>query len=150
MNKKTIYLGSDHRGFALKKSLVPELRKMGYEPVDLGTNSEESTDYPDYAAAVSRSIQKNPGSAGLLICGTGLGMSMAANKYKGIRAALCQTEDMARLAKEHNNANIMVFGEKTPAALAASMLKTWTEAEFQGGKHQRRIDKIDTLPRETI
>jgi ribose 5-phosphate isomerase B len=145
---KTIYLGSDHRGLKLKQTLLPQLRKLGYEPVDLGAHTEESSDYPDYAGAVAREIRKNPGSTGVLVCGSGLGMSMAANKYPGIRAALCQDEEMARLAKEHNNANVMVFGEKVPPDRALSMIRTWNAAEFMGGKHQRRIDKIDTLPSE--
>jgi ribose 5-phosphate isomerase B len=140
-----IPIGADHAGFAMKERLVAELKKLGYEPIDLGTNSPDSTDYPDYAHPVAHQVESGEAKRGILLCGTGLGMSYAANRHHGVRAAVAWTPEVAKLAREHNDANVLVL----PARFVSdeeglSILKTWLDTPFEGGRHQRRVAKIET------
>ena len=138
MDKK-IYIASDHAGFALKSKLCDRFESL----VDLGTNSEESVDYPDFAHKLTNEVLKDPGNLGILICGTGVGMSMAANRVKGIRAGLVSNNEIARLIRQHNNANVLVLpGRFMDEKEAIKSVKTFIETEFEAGRHQARIDKI--------
>jgi len=138
-----VAVGADHGGLDLKIILVDELEKSGVSVINVGTDSTESCDYPDFAAKVADTILKGKADLGLLICGTGIGMSIAANKFDGIRAALAGNEFMARMARRHNDANILVLGGRvTGFELAKEILKAFLEETFEGGRHQRRIDKI--------
>ena len=141
---EVIPIGADHAGFALKERLVSELRRLGYEPLDLGTHSTESTDYPDYAHEVAARVEHHDAERGVLLCGTGLGMAYAANRHPGVRAAVAWSPEVARLAREHNDANVLVL----PARFVSpedglEILRTWLATEFAGGRHARRIAKID-------
>ncbi|MGL4308394.1 ribose 5-phosphate isomerase B [Cetobacterium sp. SF1] len=139
-----IVLGADHGGYQLKEVIKKYLTEKGYEVLDKGTYSTDSVDYPDYAKAVAQSILNKEADYGVLVCGTGLGISIAANRYKGIRAALCNNTTMAKLTREHNNANILALGGRTTGdVLALDILDTFLNTEFQGGRHQNRIDKMD-------
>ncbi|GAB4266599.1 MAG: ribose 5-phosphate isomerase B [Candidatus Rifleibacteriota bacterium] len=139
-----IYAGSDHGGFVLKQILIKKLRDSGHQVEDLGTHSSESCDYPDYAHAVARKVISDQGSKGLLICGSGIGISIAANRHAGIRAALCRNGFEAELAIKHNNANVLVLGERiTGEALAIDILEKFLAAEFEGGRHLKRVEKIE-------
>lgn len=145
-----IAIGSDHAGFRLKEFLKDFLRESECEVVDFGTDSEESVDYPDFAFKVCESIVKQDVQFGILICGTGLGMSIAANKVKGIRASLCNDLFAARCAREHNDANVLCMGGRVLGeALAKEIVKIWLNGEFQGGRHERRIQKITEYERKT-
>jgi ribose 5-phosphate isomerase B len=140
-----IPIGSDHAGFALKERLVEELRRLGYEPVDVGTHSADSTDYPDYAHPVAHQVEDGEARRGVLLCGTGLGMSYAANRHHGVRAAVAWTPEIAKLARAHNDANVLVL----PARFVSEregieILKAWLETPFEGGRHERRVQKIET------
>jgi ribose 5-phosphate isomerase B len=140
-----IPIGADHAGFAMKERLVIELKKLGYDPIDLGTNSPDSTDYPDYAHPVAHQVETGEAKRGILLCGTGLGMSYAANRHHGVRAAVAWTPEVAKLAREHNDANVLVL----PARFVSddesvAILKTWLDTPFEGGRHQRRVAKIET------
>jgi ribose 5-phosphate isomerase B len=139
-----IYAGSDHGGFVLKNTLIRKLRELGHEVEDLGTDSSDSCDYPDYAHAVARKVLADPQAKGLLLCGSGIGISIAANRHPGIRAALCRTSLEAELARQHNDANILVLGERiTGDALALDILEKFFAATFAGGRHTNRVKKID-------
>jgi ribose 5-phosphate isomerase B len=141
-----IAIGSDHAGFALKEQLRDKLRAEGHEVVDLGTSSTESTDYPDFAAAVGHAVRDGAAEKGLLVCSSGVGMSIAANKIKGIRAALGTNTDEVSYVRRHNDANILAIGQKyTEPALAEAMVEVFLTTEFEGGRHQRRLDKITAL-----
>jgi len=141
-----ISAGADHGGFELKDKLVSMLRKEGYEVIDNGTNSPDSVDYPDYAQAVARDILEKRADYGLLVCGSGIGISIAANRFKGIRAALVTNEEYARLSRQHNNANIIALGGRfTSFEDAEKWLKIFLSTPFEGGRHERRIAKIDNL-----
>lgn len=141
-----IAIGSDHAGFVLKEQLRDKLRAEGHEVVDLGTTSTESTDYPDFAAAVGRSVRNGEVEKGVLVCSSGVGMSIAANKIKGVRAALGTNTDEVSYVRRHNDANILAIGQKyTEPALAEAMLDVFLTTEFEGGRHQRRLDKIKIL-----
>ena len=141
-----IALGSDHGGFGLKQSLIPFLQGRDIEVADAGTNSEDSVDYPDFAERVALLVAHGEADAGILVCGTGIGISIAANKVPGIRAALATDTFMARMAKEHNNANILVLGGRVIDETVAQELTTaWLDASFEGGRHQKRLDKIAQL-----
>ncbi len=136
-------LGCDHGGYLLKEYLKKHLDERGIAYRDFGTYSEESVDYPLYAEAVCRAVQKGEAEGGILCCGTGIGMSMAANKFQGIRCALVTNSFSARLTKEHNNANVIALGGRvTGTDLAADIVDAWLNASFSGGRHQRRIDMI--------
>lgn len=141
-----IAMGSDHGGIHLKNHLKAFLEDKGYEIVDCGTYTEESCDYPDFAEKVCLAVTGGEAAKGILVCGTGIGISMAANKCKGIRAALVADVFSAKMAAEHNNANVICMGERTTGAgLAEMMVDTFLNTEFAGGRHQRRIDKIMAL-----
>ncbi len=138
-----IAIGADHAGFKLKESVKGFLKILNVFVTDFGTNSEESVDYPDYAIPVAEAVAKKEFDFGILICGTGIGMSITANKVKGIRAALCNELFTAHCSKEHNNANVLCMGGRIVGEeLANEIVKTWLYSEFQGGRHQRRVKKI--------
>jgi ribose 5-phosphate isomerase B len=143
-----IFLGCDHAGFALKQNLVKLLQSLSLTVKDLGCNSEEiSVNYPDYAYQVVQAILTNPGSRGILICGTGLGMSIAANRFPGIRAALCQELYTARMSRLHNDANLLVMGGRIVGpGLAQEIVNVWLSTPFEGGRHQERLNQLETLP----
>lgn len=139
-----IVLGADHGGFSLKEVLKEHLTKKGIEVIDKGCFSTESVDYPIYAKYVAESILNNEADFGVIICGTGLGISISANRFKGIRAALCYNTTMAKLAREHNNANVLAMGARmTGDVLAIEILEQFLSTNFEGGRHQRRIDMIE-------
>ena len=141
-----ISAGADHGGFELKNKLVAMLRKEGHEVIDNGTNSPDSVDYPDFAQAVARDILEKKADFGLLVCGSGIGISIAANRFKGIRAALVTNDDYARLSRQHNNANIIALGGRfTSYEDAEKWLKIFLSTPFEGGRHERRIEKIDNI-----
>ena len=141
-----VILGSDHAGLKLRAEVAEAVRKAGFEVDDQGPVSADSVDYPDYAAKVARAVAEGRARYGVLVCGTGIGMSIAANKVRGVRAALCTTEFEARLARQHNDANILCLGERVVGAgLGGAIVKAFLESEFEGGRHQRRLDKIDDL-----
>ena len=139
----TIAIASDHAGTELKSQLKEELSKLGFAVKDLGTDSTASVDYPDYADRVAHSILNKEADKGVLICGSGIGMSMAANRHKGIRAALCHEGLSAELSRRHNDANIVVLGARiTGSELAKEIVKRFLTTEFEGGRHQTRVDKM--------
>ena len=138
MDKK-IYIASDHAGFALKTKLCDYFKTL----IDLGTNSEDSVDYPDFAHKLTKEVLKDRNNLGILICGTGVGMSMAANRENDIRAGLVSNNEIARLIRQHNNANVLVLpGRFMDEEEAKKSVKTFIETEFEAGRHQARIDKI--------
>lgn len=139
-----IPIGADHAGFELKERLKAELRKLGYEPVDVGTNSTESTDYADYAKPVAEQVSTGQAKRGILTCGTGLGMSYTANRYPGVRAAVAWNPTIAELARHHNDANVLVLPARfVSEEEGVEILKCWLEAPFDGGRHEKRIAKIE-------
>jgi ribose 5-phosphate isomerase B len=141
---ETIPIGADHAGFELKNRLVAELKELGYEPEDIGTHSADSTDYPDYAHRVADEVARGQARRGVLLCGTGLGMAYAANRHHGVRAAVAWNPEIARLAREHNDANVLVLPARfvtEPEGIA--ILRTWLDTPFAGGRHARRVAKID-------
>lgn len=141
-----IVIGSDHGGLNLKSALNSYLTRRGFEVTDAGTNSDTSVDYPDFGQKVAETVIAGQAELGILICGTGIGMSIAANKIPGIRAALVTDVFMARMAKEHNNANILVLGGRVlDEQKACDLVGAWLDASFEGGRHQSRLDKITTL-----
>ncbi len=143
MEKKIIAIGSDHGGVNLKATIKKFLEWKGYETADFGTFDNASCDYPDYAKKVCDAVNDGKAECGILVCGTGIGMSMAANKIKGIRAAHVTDTYSARMTKEHNNANVICLGERiTGCDLALEIVGAYLDAEFQGGRHQNRIDKF--------
>lgn len=144
-----IAIGSDHVGYGLKQYIADYLRSKGHETVDYGTNGEERVDYPVYGEAVGRAVASGICERGILICGTGVGISIAANKVKGIRACVCSEPYSARLARQHNDANIIAFGSRVVGtALAEMIVDEFMSAEFEGGRHQRRIDMISMIETE--
>ncbi len=141
-----IYIGADHAGFALKEKLRDHVRGEGHEVIDLGTFSEESVDYPDLAREVGEKVRENPGSEGILVCGTGIGVAIAANKLKGIRAANVHDTNEAGLARKHNNANIVTVGARTiTEELAKDIVDTFLATDFEGGRHEARVAKITAI-----
>ena len=142
----TVYLGADHAGYKLKGKVIELLEQEGIDYEDLGTNSEDSVDYPDFAGEVAHKVAGSKEDRGILICGTGIGMSIAANKVEGIRAALCHDTVSARATRNHNNSNILTMGARIIGSdLALAIVRTWLEADFDGDRHQRRINKICDL-----
>lgn len=136
-------IGSDHGGFELKQALIPFLQGRGIDIIDTGTNSTESVDYPKYGEAVAQMVLHGEADLGIVICGTGIGISISANKLPGIRAALVTSPEMAALARQHNNANILALGGRTTTVqLAESCVTAWLDAEYEAGRHQRRLDQI--------
>jgi ribose 5-phosphate isomerase B len=141
-----VALGADHAGFRLKEHLRQTLAQHGYEVEDYGTDTEASTDYPDYAAAVGRAVATGQAERGVLICGTGVGMAIAANKVAGVRAANCFDTVACRLSREHNDANVLTLAARlTAPELADEILQVFLHTPFEGGRHQRRLDKIHEL-----
>lgn len=144
MAPETIPIASDHAGFALKAKLAAALGAMGYAVEDLGTTSEASTDYPDYAHPLAREVAEGRARRGVLLCGTGLGMSYVANRYPGVRAGVAWTPEVAKLAREHNDANVLVLPARFVSdAQALEILRTFLATPFEGGRHERRVTKID-------
>ncbi len=138
-----IAIASDHAGLELKTELVKALQESGHAAQDFGTHSGDSVDYPDFASKVARAVQKGECELGVLICGTGIGMSIVANKYRGVRAAICHTEFEAKAARGHNDANVLCMGQRVMGpGVAASVMKAFLEGKFEGGRHERRVQKI--------
>jgi len=134
-------IGSDHAGVELKRFIQESITEVDF--IDVGTDSGESCDYPDYIKLVAQKIQRGEVDAGIAICGTGIGASLVANKHKGIRAALCTNEFMADMSRRHNNANVLVLGSRVVGLdLALRITRTFIESGFEGGRHQRRLDKL--------
>lgn len=144
---EVIPIGADHAGFALKERLVKELAAQGFAPLDVGTDSEESTDYPIYAHRVAERVARGESARGVLLCGTGLGMSYTANRYHGVRAAVAWSPEIAHLARSHGNANILVLPARflDPDA-AVAILHEWLRTPFEGGRHARRVARIEETP----
>ncbi len=141
-----IAIASDHGGKELKDDLIEFLKGIGFEVVDMGVNGNNSVDYPDYGAPVAEKVSRGKIQKAILLCGTGIGMSIIANKYDNVRAALVSDVYSARMAKEHNDANILVIGGRVVGkGLARELVKEWLEAKFLGGRHQRRLDKIKEI-----
>jgi ribose 5-phosphate isomerase B len=141
-----IAIGADHAGFKVKEALKAALQNLGHTVLDLGTDSEDSTDYPDYARKVAELVSRGEAERGVLVCGTGIGMSMAANKVRGVRAAVVTSEETARLSRAHNDANVFCAGARvTDEATLERALRAWLETPFEGGRHERRVAKIDDL-----
>lgn len=142
LQEMKIVIASHHAGYELKEQIKKTLDSIDIDYEDFGTQGTESVDYPDYARRVAESVQS--GARGILCCGTGIGMSIAANKFKGIRAALCNNEFMARMSREHNDSNVLVLGARVVSDYkeATGIVKAWLGADFEGGRHQRRLDKI--------
>ncbi len=147
MSEKTkIALGADHAGFALKEKVRDYLLSKGYEVEDYGTESTEAVDYPDFALKVAKRVATKEATYGVLVCGTGLGMELAANKVPGIRATPCNDTLTARLAREHNDANVLTMGGRLiDEATAQKVLDVWLSTPFAGGRHERRVRKIDAI-----
>ncbi|MDU1832226.1 MAG: ribose 5-phosphate isomerase B [Finegoldia magna] len=144
-----IAIAADHGGFELKDSMVEYIKSLGNEVMDLGTNSADSVDYPDYAKKVCEEIQQENSDLGILICGTGIGMSLAANKFEGIRAACVSDVYSAKMSRNHNNANVLCIGARVIGdEVAKLIIKTFLENEFEAGRHQRRVDKIMAFEKE--
>lgn len=137
-----IAIASDHGGYNMKETIKSRFKQ--FEWIDLGTDSEDSVDYPDFAHKMAETIIAGKADLGILICGTGVGISIAANRHKGIRAALVYNSDVARLAKQHNNANVLVFGGRTmDVDEVVANIEIFMQSEYEGGRHQRRLDKIE-------
>ena len=146
MSNKKIVLGCDHGGFGLKAKIVSHLNERGYEVVDVGTYSTDSCNYPDYAHKVCETIQRGECPLGILICGTGIGMSMAANKHTGIRAAVCENTFSARMTRMHNDANVLCLGERVVGpGLACDLVDAFLDAEFAGERHVARVNMLKEL-----
>ncbi|MHC4932776.1 MAG: ribose 5-phosphate isomerase B [Planctomycetota bacterium] len=141
-----IALGSDHAGFDLKSAIVVRLEAAGHRTVDMGCSSPESVDYPDYAAEVGRAVAAGEFERGILVCGTGVGIAMAANKIPGVRAAVVHDRFTAQMSREHNDANILCLGARVlDMQLALELAVYWLTVEFEGGRHERRVKKIGAL-----
>ncbi len=139
-----IYIATDHAAFCIKQDVIDIVKSLGYEIIDLGTHSDARVDYPDFAHKLCKSVLDSENSQGILICGTGIGMSMSANKHKGIRAALCHDSYTAKMAKNHNNANVLCFGQRVVGlGTIESICTSWFENSFEGNRHQIRVKKIE-------
>ncbi len=143
-----VAIGSDHRGFALKEFLKGELDRLGKAVDDKGAHSTDSVDYPEFAAKVAGAVSDGSCDRGILICGSGIGMSVAANKFAGVRAALCQNAHMAKMSRLHNNANVLVMGESVEQGAAREMVQVWFQTAFEGGRHQKRLDLITAIEKD--
>ena len=143
-----VAVGADHAGFPLKQHLKEWLVAEGYRVVDAGTNSSDSVDYPDYARKVAEHVAHGRVEQGLLVCGSGTGMAITANKVPGVRAAVAWSEETARLARQHNDANVLALGARTtPRADIPKIVRAWFSAEFEGGRHAARVEKISEVER---
>ena len=141
-----VAIGSDHAGYLLKEAIITELKNYGAEIEDFGTNTPDSVDYPDFAYPASEAVAAGIADFGVLICGTGIGMSMVANKVTGIRAACCSNVEVAQLSRQHNNANVLTFGARViDIELAKKMILEFIEGEFEGDRHMIRVEKIHSL-----
>ncbi len=141
-----IVVGSDHGGYAIKEAMKEFLRKLGHEVTDVGTDSDSSVDYPDYAERVARVVSSGDFERGLLCCGTGIGMSMTANKVHGIRAAVCHNAFTAEMSRRHNDANVLCLGGRVLSVEEAQeILRVWMEAPFDGKRHERRVGKVNQM-----
>ncbi len=139
-----IYIATDHAAFCIKEDVKKILNSLGYEVIDLGPQSDKRVDYPDYAHKLCKEVLKNPKSQGVLICGTGIGMSITANKHPGIRAALCHDAYTAQMAREHNEANVLCFGQRVVGlGTIESICTLWAKSSFEGGRHALRVEKIE-------
>ncbi len=144
-----IAAGSDHAGYHLKQEVIAWLGELGHQALDMGAVSSESVDYPDFAERVCEAVAGGQADLGILVCGTGLGMAITANKVPGIRAVTCTDTFSARCSREHNDANVLCLGERvTGPGLARDVVESWLSASFQGGRHQRRVDKIADIERK--
>jgi len=144
MAEKRIGIGADHAGFELKRTLFEDLAQRGYAVVDFGTQAAESVDYPDFAHALSKAVAARELPLGILICGTGVGMSMSANRHHGVRAVVCSEPLSARMARKHNDANVLCLGARVIGVdTARDIIETFLSSEFEGGRHARRVGKID-------
>ena len=142
--KKVIALGCDHAGFDYKEAVVTLLTKRGFSILNKGTDSSESVDYPDYVHPVALEVENNKVDFGIVMCGSGNGVAMTVNKHQGIRAALCWTKELAELARQHNNANILAIPARfISQEVALEMINAFIDTVFEGGRHQRRVDKIN-------
>ena len=138
-----IAIGNDHTAVDLKNTIVDYLVELGYDVINLGTDSRESCDYPVYGEKVGRAVADGQADLGIAICGTGVGISLAANKVKGVRACVCSEPYTAKLSRMHNNSNVLAFGARVVGdELAKMIVKEWLDAEFEGGRHQRRVDML--------
>ena len=138
------YIACDHAGYNIKQSVIDIVENLGHEIVNLGTDSNERVDYPDFAHKLSEAVLEDDGSNGILICGTGIGMSLTANKHKGIRAALCHDAYTAEMSRAHNDANVLCFGERVVGlGVVQSIIEAWCETDFEGGRHANRVKKIE-------
>ena len=146
-----IAIGNDHAGTALKFEIMEYVKSLGHEVINFGTDTNDSCDYPEFGEKVGRAVVAGEADCGILICGTGVGISIAANKVNGVRAAVCSDSTTARLVKEHNNANILAFGARIVGSeLAKDMVKSYLEAEFGGERHQRRIDLLHEIEKRNV
>ena len=146
-----IALASDHAGFAEKEKLKPLLNELGIDYSDLGTLSEESVDYPDYAQKVAEQVAEGSVDQGVLVCGSGTGMAITANKVPGVRAAVAWSEETARLARQHNDANVLAIGARTtPQGEIPKIVRTWFDTAFEGGRHAERVKKISAIEQSHV
>lgn len=144
--QEILIIGADHAGYKLKKEIVDHLTAKGCQVVDVGTDNGDSVDYPDYAAKVAGAVSEGEYSRGILICGSGIGMAIAANKFAGVRAAPCNDPECARLSRAHNDANVLTVGARSVSvAVAKNIIDTFLDTEFEAGRHQKRVDKISRL-----
>jgi ribose 5-phosphate isomerase B len=140
---ETIAIAADHAGYDLKALLVPELKSLGFEVLDLGTDSGDSVDYPDFADALARAIERGQAKRGVLVCGTGLGIAIAANRHRWVRAGVCHDATTARLARQHNDANVLALGARVVGSeVAKDCLRAFLATEFDSGRHARRVAKL--------
>ncbi len=145
MSAEQIPIAADHAGFEMKQKLVAELRKLGYEPHDLGASSADPTDYPDYAHPLAQEISRGDAKRGILLCGSGIGMDIVANRYPHVRAALAWKPEIAELSRKHNDSNVLVLPSRFISdAEGVEIMKRWLETDFEGGRHERRVEKIET------
>ncbi len=146
-----IAIGSDHAGLDLKKDVIALLKELGHELTDYGTDTPQSVDYPDFGEKVARDVSTGKADRGILICGTGIGMSIVANKFRNIRAALCNDLFSAKMSRLHNNANILVMGGRIIGKdLAKEIVRTWIDTPFDGGRHVNRLKKISLIELKTL
>lgn len=145
MGAELIPIAADHAGFEMKQKLVEELKKLGYEPQDLGASSPEPTDYPDYAHPLAQEISRGDAKRGILLCGSGIGMDIVANRYPHVRAALAWKPEIAELSRKHNDSNVLVLPSRFISdGEGVEIMKRWLDTKFEGGRHERRVEKIDT------
>jgi ribose 5-phosphate isomerase B len=148
---KEVLIGADHGGFELKEDIKALLEEEGYQAIDVGTSTSDSVDYPDYGEKIAQSISKGENQRGILICGTGIGMSIVVNKFPNVRGALCGDIFSCKMSREHNDSNILILGGRVIGkGLAHEIVKTWLTTKFEGGRHQARLDKIKKIEKSLI